>query len=153
MANEELEVKEKLPMDETGEMEAVRPKRRLRDFIPHVVTFLLAIIIWAVAMEVNPPDAYRTFEDVSIKLLNVSDAQVEVVDGSEFTVDVTVVAKKNRISLLNEEDITLVVDTFGIEEDGTYQLEILCVLPSGYKVYRLSQETVTVKVTLEGEGS
>ena len=50
MANEELEVKDKLPIDETGEMEAVRPRRRLRDFIPHVVTLLLAIIIWVVAM-------------------------------------------------------------------------------------------------------
>ncbi|MBO5109330.1 MAG: hypothetical protein J6D21_01305 [Clostridia bacterium] len=154
MANEELEVKEGVVSDATGDLDAVKDEkksRRLKLFWPRIITLVLAVIIWVFVMEINPPDAYKTYEDVPIKIMNFADAVVTPAEGSELTVDVTVIAKKNRINALESQQITLVIDTFGIEESGTYQLEILYVLPSGYRVHSLSQETITVNVELPSE--
>ena len=153
MAKEELEVKTDAVTESTGELEAIQEnkRRRIRRFWPRVITLILAVVIWAFVMEINPPDVQRTFDDVPITIREVSGAVVSVADGGELTVDVTVTAKKNRINELSKEDISLVIDVYGITESGTYQLKILHALPSGYKVQSLSKDEITVNVDIQSE--
>lgn len=153
MAREEIDVKNGVVTESTGELEAIQEnkRRRIRRFCPRVITLLLAVVIWAFVMEINPPDVQRTFDDVPITIREVSGAVVSVADGGDLTVDVTVTAKKNRINELAKEDISLVIDIYGITESGTYQVKILHALPSGYKVQSLSKDEITVNVDIQSE--
>ena len=153
MAKEELEINAGVVTESTGELEAIQEskRRRWKKFWPRVITLILAVIIWAFVMDVNPPDVQQTFEDVPITIRDVSGAEVTVADGEKLSVNVTVTAKKNRINELAKEDISLIIDVYGITESGTYQLKILHALPSGFKVQNLSKDEITVNVNMQSE--
>ena len=153
MAKEELEINAGVVTESTGELEAIQESKRRhwKKFWPRVITLILAVIIWAFVMEVNPPDVQKTFDDVPITIRDVSGAEVTVADGEKLSVNVTVTAKKNRINELAKEDISLIIDVYGITESGTYQLKILHALPSGFKVQNLSKDEITVNVNMQSE--
>jgi len=150
LANEELEIKNGGPVSEE-EVNSVRIHKKGSGIWPRLISLLLAIILWLCVMEVNPPTVYKTYEDVPITVMGVANLDVVAADGGELSVDVTVAAKKNQIGLLDERKIRLYIDTALIQEAGTYSLEVKCVLPNGYEVYKLSSETITVTVTLGTE--
>ena len=150
LANDEMDIKADVAPETTGELEAIKERRRNRwkEFWPRVITLVLAIVIWIFIMEINPPDAYKTFENVPVNIIAATDASVTPADGGELTVDITVVAKKNLSNALDPSQITLVIDVSGVQESGIHQVDILCALPSGYKVQKLSKESITVSVDL-----
>lgn len=154
MANDALEVKNSTVVSDVEEADSVgarKNRRGLSRLWPKLISLVFAVILWLGVMEVNPPNVYKTYDDVPVKIMNVTDAKITGVDGAELSVDVTVMAKKNQISSLTKQSITLIVDASNIQESGTYSLEIMCVLPSGYKMHKLSSETITVVVDMGTE--
>ena len=133
--------------DEDAEIDAVLAKsteKKVLGILPKLVALLLAVIVWLFVMEVNPPDVRETYEDIPVLILNASGYNVFPKNEEDLFVDVVITGKKNRIHALSEQDITLIIDAGKITEGGEYQLEVQCAVPSEFKIYKLSVNTITV---------
>lgn len=108
-----------------------------------ILSVLAAAVLWVFVMNDQNPSINSTFT-VPVRMVNVPDNYM--VTASEKEVRLKVRAPRSLLASYNVEDFDAYVDLSGVEE-GKSTLKILTVVPSGFELLDMSDETVDV--TLE----
>jgi len=87
------------------------------------VSFLLATLLWGWVTQLQDPFATKRFSSIPIEAGEMP-ATLEVVSSLPETT-VTLSAASSQVEDIEEEDITVRLDTSGIDEPGTYRVPLL----------------------------
>lgn len=124
------------------------------DIILRVTSLLIAVLLWAYAMNQDESAARRTFSDLPVQLEGVNilkEQDLVIMSGANSTVDVELVGKREQLSTALGDPLTTikrVVRVDNITEPGTYQLGIQAepVGLDGTSVGSKSPTTITLVV-------
>ena len=128
--------------------------RMLRnDKLMMIVSFLLAILVWALVVygPSNKEEQVVTGVPISITLNDYASEtlKLRIVDGAEKTATVTVYGLRSVIGRLTAADLTVTADTGNIIKEGTYTLQLRAQATGDYTIRNIvgddgTSDTVTV---------
>ncbi len=126
----------------------------LGDFVLKIISFLLAVIVWAVVSISIYPSIDRTIVNVPVEIdLDGSYAQatsLEVTGLSDKTVTVSIQGQRGKIGELSAEDLVATVDISTVMVAKTYSLGMDVKAVSGDKSFTITSITPsTVDVTFD----
>ncbi len=114
-----------------------------------VISFILAVCLWAFVVIVINPQATKTFEGIEIQFLNQDGLEARglaVGNSTEVTtVDVVVVGNSNTLNTMTIDDISITADLFN-RDKGENSIPIVVQVPEGVNVESLSQDSVIVDI-------
>ncbi len=123
------------------------------DKLMMIVSFLLAILVWALVVfgPSNKEEQVITGVPISITLNDYASEtlKLRIVDGAEKTATVTVQGLRSVIGRLTPADLTVTADTGNIIKEGTYTLQLRAQAAGDYTIRNVvgddgTSDTVTV---------
>lgn len=117
-----------------------------------VISLFVAIILWTMAMDVKNPERNMTFVEIPVQLTDTgnngpSDMGLEVIDGQNETVTVTVRGRRKTLLALDPAKVIAKVDLTGITESGVYPLQVeATVADADISVVGVTPKTIEVMV-------
>ena len=109
-----------------------------------VGAFLLAFIIWIYSSSLEDKTKTVTFENIPVKIS--TSGSFSVLNGSDYTVDVTLSGLSKVLSAVSEESITATVDASDITEAGKYTLDVVVEYPGKAELTEQSLNTVVLEL-------
>ena len=117
------------------------------DFTLKIFALVIAIILWAFVIEEENPLTEREYRNIPVSLNNISSLEEQnlvVTDPVNPTVDITIVAKRQVLSQIDDSDILAAVDLDGYEE-GTFKVPVIVELPSQVRLANISSKDILFK--------
>lgn len=105
-----------------------------------ILSFLMAVAIWLVVVTFFSTDARTTIKDVPVDIdYNSSylNLELEIIEQSIETVDVTVVGPRDVVGSLTKDDIVVYPNINNVKMAGRYELSLNAVKKSGIKDYQI----------------
>ena len=105
-----------------------------------LMSFLMAVAIWLVVVTFFSTDARTTIKDVPVDIdYNSSylNLELEIIEQSIETVDVTVVGPRDVVGSLTKDDIVVYPNINNVKMAGRYELSLNAVKKSGIKDYQI----------------
>ncbi len=101
-------------------------KRLTNNWGLKLVSFIFAVLLWLVVVNVDNPVKAKPFDDITVKLLNTNIIRdeglvYEILDSTD-QVDVTVSAPRSYLELLSKDDIVAVADFNNITAANTINI-------------------------------
>lgn len=120
-------------------------KNRLKAFLDSkyftmLLSFFMAVAIWLVVVSFFSTDARTTIKDVPVDIdYNASylNLELEIIEQSIETVDVTVVGPRDVVGSLTKDDIIVYPNINNVKMAGKYELSLNAVKKSGIKEYQI----------------
>ncbi len=123
---------------------------RNRDLTAKIMCLLGAILLWFYVVSSQTIIDERRFASIPVELISTDVIENEygmtVINGYDYTVDVTVSGVKNELNRLSAEDINAYVDLSQINAAGEYTLDVRTSVPGGITLKELSANYVNVYV-------
>ncbi|MGI6031436.1 MAG: YbbR-like domain-containing protein [Eubacteriales bacterium] len=127
-------------------------KKNKRDYLMMLVSFIIAIGLWGIAMNEENPDVTSYRPNVPVELVETgygpSNVGLEVLEGQDQTVRVALTGKWRYLSGGYKGPLEAKVDLTGITEAGTYELPVEVDLGETTTI-KARTEPATVSVTLD----
>ena len=98
-----------------------------------ILSFLIAVVVWAYVIAIENPPATRKFEKVPVQLLSLellAQSDLAILTGMDATVDVVVSGKRADIAKLNQEDLIATANVFGLTRIGPHLVPVVVSPPS-----------------------
>jgi len=120
-------------------------RNRLKAFLDSkyftmLLSFFMAVAIWLVVVSFFSTDARTTIKDVPVDIdYNASylNLELEIIEQSIETVDVTVVGPRDVVGTLTKDDIIVYPNINNVKMAGKYELSLNAVKKSGIKEYQI----------------
>ena len=123
---------------------------RKKDLTAKIMCVLGAIILWFYVVSSQTIIDEKRFASIPVELMSADVIENEygmtVINGYDYTVDVTVSGVKNELNRLSADDISAYVDLSRIDAAGEYTLDVRTSAPGGITVKELSANYVNVYV-------
>ncbi len=123
---------------------------RKRDLTAKIMCILGAIFLWFYVVSSQTIIDEKRFASIPVELISTDVIENEygmtVINGYDYTVDVTVSGVKNELNRLSAEDISAYVDLSQIDAAGEYTLDVRTSVPGGITLKELSANYVNVYV-------
>lgn len=90
-----------------------------------IISFIIAIVIWFSATQMNQTQIKRIFSDVEVTFRNTDSLErksLTIVDVKSTTVDVTLKGYYSDLRNISSDELSATVDVNSITEAGTFQL-------------------------------
>ena len=121
-------------------------------FLP-VLSFLIALCIWIYVVVFVNTQHTVTINNVPVNMQYKQSVYqsmgLDVVDGGNMTVDVTITGSRSTTADITADDILVYPNITNIEGSGTYTFTLTAEKVSGFKNFEissLSRDTVTVRL-------
>ena len=114
-------------------------------FLAILFSVFVALMLWFYVQEAESPDYKKTFTSVSVELQSLS-SSFSVIEGSESTVDITLVGKRSDLNKMKAGDLAAFLDLRDVTQPGSYQAQISVLLPEGTELLECFPKEVTLFV-------
>lgn len=131
-------------------------KGKTHSFFAILFSVFVAFLLWLYVQEAEAPNYRKTFTAVDVQVQNLS-SSFSVIEGTESTVDVTLVGKRSDLNKIKSADLEAYLDLSDITRAGEYQKEISVMAPDGtdlaecfpQKVSLFVDETISLAVPMK----
>ncbi len=114
-----------------------------------IVCFLAALMVWFYAAGEQSPTHDKEFPGIPVKIEGMVELERQgytIISGSDASVDVTLMGKRNELNNMGTGDITVVADLSGIYSPGEYPINLRAITPEGTTFVDMKPESITVLV-------
>ena len=124
-----------------------KTKSSRRDFLPKIFSVIAAILLWFYVAQVTTTTEEKVISGVPVSIQNFdTSANLDIISGKEYTIEVTVSGIKSDIDKISQNDIRVTADMNGIKAAGVYKLDLNITTPSGITVINKSSSEVSVTI-------
>lgn len=129
------------------------PKRSLLSRLTYnlpakIICIIFAVVLWIYVTDVENPNYEITLTDIPVSIVGTEDVEIDsglvVYSGYDETVDVTLRGRKNLLSGVTADDVSVTADITSATEAGEYEIELKITPPDDSEVVSASADTVTV---------
>ncbi|MCD7783863.1 MAG: hypothetical protein LUI15_08275 [Firmicutes bacterium] len=129
------------------------PKRSLLSRLTYnlpakIICIIFAIVLWIYVTDVENPNYEITLTDIPVSIVGTEDVEIDsglvVYSGYDETVDVTLRGRKNLLSGVTADDVSVTADITSATEAGEYEIELKITPPDDSEVVSASADSVTV---------
>ncbi len=121
-----------------------------KDLTAKIMCVLGAVLLWFYVVSSQTIIDERRFASIPVEIMSSEVIETEygmtVINGYDYTVDVTVSGVKSELNRLSAEDISAYVDLSQINAAGEYTLDVRTSVPGGISVKEISTNYVNVYV-------
>ena len=122
-----------------------------QDLLLKVLSLALAVVLWAVVMDIDNPERNMRFDDVPVRIIGESQLKantgLELIEGEDTTVTVSLRGQSKSVGEVRASQITATVDISGLTEANEYDLPVtVSVNKSGIETNYVNPAKVHVRV-------
>ncbi len=130
--------------------ESKNEKEKNRDFAAKICCLVGAVLIWFYAVSAQTIIEDRKFVSIPVDIIGVDTLETEsgmtVINGYDYTVDVTVSGTRSALNKIGADDIDAYVDVSQIAASGDHTLDVRTTVPGNVSQKELSTNYVNVYV-------
>ena len=114
-----------------------------------VLSFLIAIVIWAYVIAIENPSTTRTIYRVPVQLLSVellAQNDLAILEGTEATVDVVVSGKRADVVRLTGDDLSASANVFGLTRIGQHLVPVTVAVPPAVNLEQIRSSSILIVI-------
>ncbi len=123
---------------------------REKDVFLKLFSLALSVLLWFYVMSVTNPDVSQQFGKVPVTftgMQSLTNRELMITYGLTSTVSLKIEGKSDKVSLVNDNNISVIADLSHITAPGTY--DVIFSVTVGVSDIALTKETEVIKITVD----
>ena len=122
-----------------------------QDLMLKVLSLALAIVLWAVVMDIDNPERSMRFDDVPVRIIGTeilkNNTGLSLIEGGDTTITVSLRGQSKSVGEVRASQILATVDISGLTEANEYDLPVsVSVSKSGIETNYITPNKIHVRV-------